>query len=79
MATIDSRLDPDAFTGDSTTMTVVANNANTLVNFVLSTPSPADPCLYIGGPTAGQIRRRPDDADADAGRRRRTAAPRAAP
>ena len=23
------------------------------MNFVTSTPSPADPCLYIGGPTAG--------------------------
>ncbi len=49
LATIDSRIDPDAFPGN----TDVTTDANTLVNFVLSTPSPADPCLYIGGPTAG--------------------------
>jgi hypothetical protein len=49
LAMIDSRLDPDSYAGDMT----VANNANTLVNFVTSTPAPADPCLYMGGPSAG--------------------------
>ena len=51
--TIDSRLDPDAFQPGSDAMKTAANGANTLVSFVLSTPSPADPCLYVGGPTAG--------------------------
>jgi hypothetical protein len=53
LATIDSRIDPDAFAGDATAMGSVVNDANTLVNFVRSTPKPADPCLYLGGPTAG--------------------------
>ena len=71
LATIDSRLDPDAF-GDVTVMGNVATDANTLVNFVLSTPSPANPCLYLGGPTAGDAPTDPTmpnggAADADGG------------
>jgi hypothetical protein len=64
LATIDSRLDPDAFTGDE--MKIVANGASKLVSFVLSTPSP-DPCLYVGGPTAGDPTRPPAGVDAGAG------------
>ena len=52
LAMIDSRVDPDAYPPQSDAMKSVAIAANTLVNFVRSTPSPADPCLYIGGPTA---------------------------
>ena len=61
LATIDSRLDPDAFAGNPAVVTSVATDANTLVNFVVSTPSPADPCLYRGGPTAGDSGHRPDE------------------
>jgi len=49
LATIDSRVDPDAFPGNA----MVATDASTLVNFVVSTPTPDGPCLYLGGPTAG--------------------------
>jgi hypothetical protein len=52
LATIDSRVDPDAFAGDTTATGSAVNDANTLVKFVTSTPAPSDPCLYIGGPTA---------------------------
>ncbi|HSY41484.1 MAG TPA: hypothetical protein VLA79_18225, partial [Polyangia bacterium] len=52
LAMIDSRVDPDAYSGDATAMMTAATGASTLVNFVTSTPTP-DPCLYIGGPTAG--------------------------
>ena len=55
LARIDSRLDPDAFDLNSTAMTTVANDASKLVSFVVSTPSPTDPCLYLGGPTAGEM------------------------
>ncbi len=46
VAMIDSRLDPDFYP------TIAAQNS-TLVSFVASPPSPADPCLYVGGPAAG--------------------------
>ncbi len=49
LATFDPRLNPGEFPVGSTVMT----DSNAVVNFVRSTPSPADPCLYIGGPTAG--------------------------
>jgi hypothetical protein len=45
LTTIDSRLDPDFYP--------VADQTAALVSFVSSTPAPADPCLYLGGPTAG--------------------------
>ena len=46
LAAIDSRLNPDFTPG-------AADQTTDLVNFVTAGPSPADPCLYIGGPTAG--------------------------
>ena len=53
LASIDSRVNPGTFVGDPYATQAVVDGASTLVNFVTSTPSPADPCLYIGGPTAG--------------------------
>ncbi len=50
VASIDSRLDPDAFPAGSTMMGVAAR-ASTLVSVVTSPPSPTQPpCLYMGGP-----------------------------
>jgi hypothetical protein len=46
LVTIDSRLDPDFYPS-------VVGQTTDLVNFVTSTPSPGDPCLYMGGPAAG--------------------------
>ena len=45
LATFDSRLNPQVYP--------VADQTAAVVNFVTSGPSPADPCLYTGGPTAG--------------------------
>jgi len=60
LAEIDSRVDPDSFPG-------VTNDTNTLVNFVTSKPAPADPCLYIGGPSAGETLIVPTSPDAGFG------------
>jgi hypothetical protein len=46
LATIDSRLDPDFYPS-------ITDQNTALVNFVTSPPSPADPCLYLGGPSGG--------------------------
>jgi hypothetical protein len=45
---IDSRVDPDFADQQA------AQNAQTLVLVATSTPAPADPCLYFGGPVAGE-------------------------
>ena len=76
LATIDSRLDPGRLQ-PATRWTSVANDASTLVSFVLSTPAPTDPCLYIGGPTSGDSVIDPTSRTADGGASR-TEAPRTA-
>ena len=56
---IDSRVAPDDMS------TVAANDA--LVSFVRSPPAPADPCLYVGGPTAGDTLNGSNSVMADGG------------
>ena len=67
LKTIDSRLNPDDFDSTSVLGQTVTANANTLVNFVTATPSPADPCLYIGGPSGGDPLTDPPLPDAGVG------------
>ncbi|HVY38927.1 MAG TPA: hypothetical protein VHM31_13375, partial [Polyangia bacterium] len=50
---IDSRVDPDAYDPASPMFQTAADNANKLVQVATSTPAPADPCLYFGGPVQG--------------------------
>jgi hypothetical protein len=68
LARIDSRLDPDSYAGDGTAQAQVVSDTNTLVKFVTSTPAPADPCLYMGGRSAGDpvIGPQPPDGGVDA-------------
>jgi hypothetical protein len=60
IAKIDSRLNPDAFSANMTTMAAVASRSDQLVGVVTSTPAPSDPCLYWGGPvTADPVNAQP--------------------
>ncbi len=51
VATTDSRVDPDFV--DPKVTDKATKNANALQSFATSTPAPADPCLYLGGPVSG--------------------------
>jgi hypothetical protein len=61
VATIDSRVDPDF----ADAMAIA--NANALVSVATSPPAPDDPCLYFGGPVAGDPASVSVDAGADGG------------
>ncbi|MES1165858.1 MAG: hypothetical protein ABUR63_08875, partial [Verrucomicrobiota bacterium] len=50
---IDSRVDPDAYDAASPLRQQAVDNANKLVQVATTTPTPADPCLYVGGPVQG--------------------------
>ncbi|HVZ87609.1 MAG TPA: hypothetical protein VHG72_11615 [Polyangia bacterium] len=65
----DPRFDPDSFSGGD--QTIVIDNSNALLKLLTTVPSPSDPCLYIGGPAAGDPLTsgpvNPDAGAADAG------------